>query len=177
MQYDTHEERANIMKEDHKLPKEKRLYCSNTAKWREAVPVTFEWTCTDGEVGPFTVTFANNEAFENPQYVYLSKDKKVTYIKPPNHLTNFMIGQTYYWKVTGKGKDKQDVTSAVSKFTTEDMAPRWIKLEGRVGNTRDLGGWKTVDGRRIKQILATRSGRLSPSSRAAASSRQKTNDE
>ncbi len=163
MQYDTHEERANIMKEDHKLPKEKRLYCSNTAKWREAVPITFSWECTDGEVGPFTVTFADNEAFENPQYVYLKKDRG-TSVTPPNYLTNFMIGQTYYWKVTGKGKDKQDVTSAVSKFTTEDMAPRWIKLEGRVGNTRDLGGWKTVDGRRIKQNMIFRGQGLNDNS-------------
>ena len=162
MQYDTHEERANIMKEDHKLPKEKRLYCSNTAKWREAVPVTFEWTCTDGEVGPFTVTFADNEAFENPQYVVIKKDKG-TSVTPPNYLTNFMIGQKYYWKVTGK-KDKQDVTSAVSTFTTEDMAPRWIKLEGRVGNTRDLGGWKTVDGRRIKQNMIFRGQGLNDNS-------------
>ena len=105
MQYDTHEERANIMKEDHKLPKEKRLYCSNTAKWREALPVTFEWTCTDGEIGPFTVTFADNEAFENPQYVYSKKDKDM-FVTPPNYLTNFKIGQKYYWKVTGKSKDK-----------------------------------------------------------------------
>jgi protein-tyrosine phosphatase len=74
-----------------------------------------------------------------------------------------MIGQKYYWKVTGK-KDKQDVTSAVSTFTTEDMAPRWIKLEGRVGNTRDLGGWKTVDGRRIKQNMIFRGQGLNDNS-------------
>ena len=162
MQYDTHEERANIMKEDHKLPKEKRYYCSPTAKWREAVPVTFEWTCTDGEVGPFTVTFADNEAFENPQYVYSKKDNDLS-VTPPNYLTNFKIGQKYYWKVTGK-KDKQEVTSAVSSFTTEDMAPRWIKLEGRVGNTRDLGGWKTKDGRRIKQNMIFRGQGLNDNS-------------
>ena len=163
MQYDTHEERANIMKEDHKLPKEKRLYCSPTAKWREALPVTFAWTCTDGEVGPFTVTFADNEAFENPQYAYSRKDTD-TSVTPPNYLTNFKIGQKYYWKVTGKSKDKKEVTSAVSSFTTEDMAPRWIKLEGRVGNTRDLGGWKTMDGRRIKQNMIFRGQGLNDNS-------------
>ncbi|MCR4575993.1 MAG: tyrosine-protein phosphatase [Lentisphaeria bacterium] len=163
MQYDTHEERAAIMKEDHKLPKEKRTYCSNTAKWREALPVTFAWECTDGEIGPFTVTFADNEAFENPQYAYSKKDND-TSVTPPNYMTNFKIGQKYYWKVTGKSKDKKEMTSAMSSFTTEDMAPRWIKLEGRVGNTRDLGGWKTMDGRRIKQNMIFRGQGLNDNS-------------
>ncbi len=108
------------------------------------------------------MTFADNEAFENPQYVYSKKDKDM-FVTPPNYLTNFKIGQTYYWKVTGK-KDKQEVTSTVSKFTTEDMAPRWIKLEGRVGNTRDLGGWKTKDGRRIKQNMIFRGQGLNDNS-------------
>ncbi len=163
MQYDTHDERVKVLTEDHKLDKKKRVFSNSNVKWREAMPVKFSWTCTDGELSPFFITLADNEDFENPQIFGVGKGN--TSVTPPNWQTNFKIGQKYYWKVTGVSKDrKKEVTSAVSTFTTEDMAPRWIKLEGRVGNTRDLGGWKTADGRRIKQNMIFRGQGLNDNS-------------
>ncbi|MBR0459594.1 MAG: tyrosine-protein phosphatase [Victivallales bacterium] len=163
MQYDTHDERVKVLTEDHKLDKKQSVFFNTNAKWREAMPVKFSWTCTDGEMSPFFITLADNEAFENPQIFGVGKGK--TSVTPPNCQTNFKIGQKYYWKVTGISKDKKtEVTSAVSTFTTKDMAPRWIKLEGRVGNTRDLGGWKTADGRRIKQNMIFRGQGLNDNS-------------
>jgi len=44
---------------------------------------------------------------------------------------------------------------AVATFETEDLAPRLIRVPG-VPNVRDLGGWKTLDGRRVKQGMALR---------------------
>jgi len=163
MQLDTHDKRVEALTEDHKLEKNKRKYCNLTNKWREAMPVKFEWNCTAGETSPFTIILADNERFENPQYFFTGKITKSSYT-PPNYLTNFKIGQKYYWKVIGVGKNKAEVTSEVSSFTTEDMAPRWIKLEGRVGNTRDLGGWKTADGRRIRQNMIFRGQGLNDNS-------------
>ena len=95
---------------------------------------------------------------------------------------NLEIGRTYYWKVwsnvkcqnyshgstIGKacdcGKGRMAVASETSSFTTEDVPPRWIKLEGRVENIRDLGGWKTLDGRRVKQGLIFRGQGLNDNS-------------
>ena len=63
---------------------------------------------------------------------------------------NLKIGQTYYWRVGG---------SAVRSFTTEDLTPRWIFAEGAT-NIRDLGGWKTQEGKRVRQGLIYRGSEL-----------------
>ena len=62
------------------------------------------------------------------------------------YLDNLKIGQTYFWRVNG---------SEPWCFTTEDLAPRWIAVDG-LANIRDNGGWKTQDGRRMKQGLIYR---------------------
>ena len=95
---------------------------------------------------------------------------------------NLEIGRTYYWKVWSNvkcttyshgstidkacpcGKGRVAVASETASFTTEDQPPRWIMLEGRVGNIRDLGGWKTTDGHRVKQGLIFRGQGLNDNS-------------
>lgn len=54
--------------------------------------------------------------------------------------------------------------SEIASFKTEDFAPRWMAIEGRVGNMRDLGGRKTVDGRRVKQGMIYRGQGLNDNS-------------
>ena len=67
---------------------------------------------------------------------------------------NFRIGTTYRWGLDVKGKG-----SAMSRFVTEDIPPRLIRVPG-VPNLRDVGGWKTADGRRVRQGLLYRSANL-----------------
>ena len=67
---------------------------------------------------------------------------------------NFMVGCRYRWSVDVAGKG-----SATGSFFTEDRPPRLIRLPG-VPNVRDLGGWRTADGRRVKQGLLYRSANL-----------------
>ena len=59
---------------------------------------------------------------------------------------NLCIATTYYWQVNG---------SEVRRLDTEDLAPRWIYADGAF-NIRDIGGWKTTDGKRIRQGLLYR---------------------
>lgn len=77
---------------------------------------------------------------------------------------NLEVGCNYTWKVT----DSQG-NSAVGHFFTEDQAPRIIR--GRrsnftyssgadCSNGRDIGGWATADGKRVKQGKIYRSGQL-----------------
>ncbi len=66
---------------------------------------------------------------------------------------NLEIARPYEWRVTA-GK-----ASATGHFTTEDIAPRLIRLPG-VPNVRDLGGRIGLDGRRVKQGIVYRSAGL-----------------
>ena len=67
---------------------------------------------------------------------------------------NFRVGTAYRWGLDVKGKG-----SATSRFVTEDVPPRLIRVPG-IPNLRDLGGWKTADGRRVRQGLLYRSANL-----------------
>ena len=91
---------------------------------------------------------------------------------------NLEIAQRYFWRVTLRKRckkfncgpncpckeSKSVMSSSVSSFVTEDQAPRWIAIEGRVGNFRDLGGWRTQDGRRVRQGMVFRSAGLNDNS-------------
>ena len=63
---------------------------------------------------------------------------------------NLEIGKTYDWRICAG-----DTVSEVRTFTTEARVPRWIYVDGTT-NVRDMGGWKTADGGRIRQGLLYR---------------------
>ena len=67
---------------------------------------------------------------------------------------NFEIGRTYYWRVRNPREE-----SEVFSFSTEDAAPRFMFFDGAT-NVRDLGGYVTEDGNRIKQGLIYRGAEL-----------------
>ena len=93
---------------------------------------------------------------------------------------NLEVGQRYFWRVTlrkrcekfncgpkcpNKCKESKAVLSSpVGSFVTEDQAPRWIEIDGHVGNFRDFGGWRTQDGRRVRQGMVFRSAGLNDNS-------------
>lgn len=106
------------------------------------VDITFTW---DGDDSRYTLLLAENSAFTNAQKYAVTTEKLV--------LSGLKGGTTYYWKVWG---DK--VKSDVYTFTTA-ATPRTVYIEG-VTNTRDMGGWKTADGGRMKQGMLFRTGLL-----------------
>lgn len=63
---------------------------------------------------------------------------------------NLKIAQTYFWRVND---------CAPRSFNTKDAAPRWMRADG-CSNIRDCGGWKALDGRRIKQGMLYRGSEL-----------------
>lgn len=73
---------------------------------------------------------------------------------------NALIDTTYYWDVTAQDDEGDATTSKTSSFKTEGQAPRNLYVDG-ITNVRDLGGWTTVDGGRIRQGLLFRGGQLS----------------
>ncbi len=60
------------------------------------------------------------------------------------YLDNFKAGFDYRWTVVGGGK-KGD-----GRFKTEDIVPRVVRFPN-MANVRDLGGWRGLKGRRVKQ--------------------------
>ena len=66
---------------------------------------------------------------------------------------NLEIARPYGWSVSANGR------TTSGHFSTEDIAPRLVRLPG-VPNVRDLGGRVGLDGRRVKQGLVYRTAGL-----------------
>ncbi len=105
-------------------------------------PVVFSWETNLPTGTDFVLHLSENEAFA-PETTYACADKTTT-------VTNLYLGRTYFWKVTAGGRE-----SAVYRFTTSDAAPRWLEVGG-LSNVRDMGGWPTRHGKRIRQGMIYR---------------------
>ena len=92
---------------------------------------------------------------------------------------NFELGRTYYWRVRGNAfclhrfsqcqtcdctNRLPKATMDVASFRTGLQGSRWMRLEGRVSNFRDLGGKTGLDGRRFRQGLVYRGQGLNDNS-------------
>lgn len=65
-------------------------------------------------------------------------------------LDNLKGNTQYFWRVNG---------SSPADFRTEDLFPRWLSVDG-ISNVRDGGGYRTEDGRRIRQGMIYRGTEL-----------------
>ena len=100
------------------------------------------------------ILLADNEYFENAKTIY-THDTSV-------HIDNLFVNTQYYWKVVVGNKE-----SEVGTFTTGDY-PRWMTCRSLTGvddgrgifNVRDLGGYMTESGSRVKQGLVFRGGEI-----------------
>ena len=104
------------------------------------LPVTLSWDA-DGP-GPYTVRVSENED--------LSDARIYTTDAPALDVYNLKIGARYYWTVGNESPET---------FVTLDAPPRNLSVGGVI-NVRDLGGWKTTDGKRVKQGLLFRTSAL-----------------
>ena len=74
-------------------------------------------------------------------------------------LSNLMIGETYVWTVTAIDGSGVSYPSDTASFKTNAQGPRNLSVDG-VTNVRDLGGWATEDGGRVRQGLLFRGSKL-----------------
>ena len=65
-------------------------------------------------------------------------------------VNNLKANRTYYWRVNN---------SKSRCFTTEDITPRWIEVDG-LTNVRDAGNWRTHYGSRIRQGMLFRGSEM-----------------
>lgn len=109
--------------------------------------ITLSWT-DSSSAGKYTVEISESENFLNP--IVLSTDKTEISVY------NLKIATEYYWRVS------TEEYSAEGRFTTSDVGPRNIYIDG-VTNVRDLGGRMTSYGKRMVQGLLYRGARLNTS--------------
>ena len=149
-------------------------------RWRAAVPLTLKWRATSGETSPWMIEIGRAPDFSDARRWFVEKpaqdgDGGFSWSVPN---ANLEIGREYRWRVTTRGRcgpgctgkghgceaGKALAVSPAATFRTEDVPPRWIKVGGGVENFRDLGGWRTADGRRVRQGLVFRGQQLNISS-------------
>ena len=109
-----------------------------------AKPVEFQWTGDAKGVYSFKVV----RVPDGKVFVETTVTGCTTQVKG-----RLEIARDWKWTVS------DGASSASGTFKTEDRAPRIVSLEG-VRNARDLGGWIGLDGRRVKQGMALRTGGL-----------------
>ena len=141
--------------------------------WRKAAPLALVWKVRGGTTGPWKIRVATDAELKDGVDFHVSAkilvpryDGICRYEVPRANLTP---GVRYWWRVWGNsrcpdwtcgaatgekgcacGKTPPAPASEIWSFTVADGAPRWIELEGNVENVRDLGGWRTSGGRRIR---------------------------
>lgn len=103
-------------------------------------PIELKWAFA-GEYESFTVLVADNAGLENARSYTVSEPSLV--------IDNLIPDKNYYWAVS-----VGDVVSETASFHTADTV-RTITVEG-VSNTRDIGGWLTADGKRVKYGIGYR---------------------
>lgn len=123
------------------------------------MPITLSWTATkekenDPAILKYTVEISEDSKFANA----LSYETAEASLD----VCNLYVATLYYWRVTATLEDGQTVTSEVKAFATADSAPRNLYVDG-ITNVRDLGGWRMANGKRVKQGMIYRSGRLNTS--------------
>lgn len=158
--------------------------------WRRSRSVVFKWRATDGEGGPWELFLSKNPDLSDAR-VFLFHGKKADKasgrvkeggdgkdFSREERTLNLEIATRYYWRVTSNitcgrhahgrkcscSKKRAPVQSEIWTFTTEDLAPRWIAIDGTVGNFRDLGGRIGRDGCRVRQGMIYRSQGLNNNS-------------
>lgn len=181
MSLPTLEERIRLFQDDRENGKGVR----HDKFWRKAKPLVLKWRATEGERGSWKVEIGKSPDLSDARTWYIGAAKtdaatgrevgnaegakpncEKSYTVP---MANLEIASEYYWRVTSRGRcgfscglhhgckeSRRVFRSEISSFRTEDVAPRWISIDGDVSNFRDFGGWHTKDGHRVRQGMAYR---------------------
>lgn len=116
-------------------------------------PVRLSWKYSDkNKVRSSTVLISTDKSFKKPISINVEGNTENAKVY------NLFTGTKYFWKVKSTLSDGKTATSNISSFTTVDSV-RILNIDG-VTNVRDMGAWKTADGKTIKQGVAYRSAEM-----------------
>lgn len=108
------------------------------------VGVVLKWDVCD-DVDFYNVSYSLNQDLTDSETVS-TKEQSL-------QLSNLLVGKTYYWRVDAIRADKTLQIGTYSFSTAE--SPRAVTIDG-VKNTRDIGGYITENGKRVKQGMVYR---------------------
>ena len=98
-------------------------------------PLTVSWESKEAPLY-YTFDISTSEDMSNPDS-YVTFGTSVT-------LKNLFMGYDYYYRISAKYEDKL-IKSRIFEFSTEYL-PRTVLVDDQVSNTRDWGGFYTLDG-------------------------------
>ncbi len=114
----------------------------------------FSWRCQNGDIEAHQIEISEDPKFQVSVFHFIVEPGKNEAL-----VHSLKANATYYWRVIGTDSQARPLSSAVSCFRTADEIPRWIRVDG-VSNVRDMGGWNTKDGHRVRQGLVFRGGEM-----------------
>ena len=125
-------------------------YVDGMAALDEPLPVRVSWA--GGGNYHYVLKISENANMSNP-WVFETDDCCYD-------VYNLKIGTRYYWTVDAVLNNSVVYTTDAETFTTLDVAPRNLYIGGTIGNARDIGGWSTTNGKKVKQGFVYRSTAL-----------------
>ena len=125
------------------------LYAKGDEELSKPVAITLSWNMVLG-VKKYQLYLSEYEDFSISRIYDVNKNKI--------NITNVKIDTQYFWHVEyQKGSDT--IKTPTKTFFVNGNTPRNLDIDG-LTNVRDLGGYKTADGKTVKQGLVYRSSRL-----------------
>lgn len=131
----------------------KRYKTYSSAKYKKKKELTTPKSFTlnwEGTKGSDYFVYVSNKPSFKKHNIYYTKDESL-------NLSNLRRNKDYYWKVVSV-KDKKRTSSETGHFKTENVA-RIINVP-KVFNIRDIGGYDTADGKKVKQGMVFRAATL-----------------
>lgn len=151
--------------------------------WQKSQPIRFQIRMTNKEWSGWRIEIGKQHDLSDARSFYVDQptiDKTMwSGVIRSGFVANanLELGTTYYWRLIHRNKcgcfcdpnhgckqSKQVVVTPISEFRTADRAPRWIAVDGRVNNIRDLGGRRGLDGKKVRQGLLYRGQGLNDNS-------------
>jgi hypothetical protein len=126
-------------------------FTGHSADLSSPLPTQFQWKsngCCGKVIYDFYLSKDSSARRTSPLAVRLSNTGLPVY--------NLEIATRYFWQVLLRVDNGTICTTGVFSFTTPDLWPRMIRIEGTT-NVRDIGGLKTPDGRTVRQGMYYRS--------------------
>lgn len=117
--------------------------------------ITVKWSCDSEDVATYKVSYATQE--NGTDSIVVTCDKGTNSVD----LYNLYKATTYYVTVEAQNEKGENLATEKGTFTTTDLGPR-VMLIPDIHNVRDVGGYKTVNGKTTKQGLIYRGGTLRP---------------